>query len=161
MFGARGPATPCQPDLVKVLCAAPPTHQLRTKIQMRLKSPPSPDPPTSQSYWQRVVLYRILYCATYSTVPHTVLGSPQLSWRNATGPKLRPQTAPRRDLKATKKPLPAQVGIYLPPHHHIIVWRRCIYSNIFEYFLNQIVIRTLFISNFRRNNIHCFKAAYK
>ena len=41
--------------------------------------PPSPDPPTSQSYWQRAVLYRILYCAIYSTVPHTVLGSPQLS----------------------------------------------------------------------------------
>ena len=48
-------------------------------LQMRLKSPPSPDPPTYQSYWQRAVLYRILYCATYSTVPHTVLGSPQLS----------------------------------------------------------------------------------
>ena len=87
-------------------------------LQMRLKSPPSPDPPTSQSYWQRAVLYRILYCATYSTVPHTVLGSPQLSWRNATGPKLRPQTAPRHDLKATKRPLPHQTQSTFRNNHY-------------------------------------------
>ena len=190
MFGARGPATPCQPVLVKVLCAAnyapkyegaprplPPSRTLPAAIrrllrlnhvtlvwskphpqsqlfpsnnnftqallvllvtntishdnddnddgpphrwrwwcwgqwsscwwwwmiegmmtivrfmvlQMRLNSPPSPDPPISQSYWQRAVLYRILYCATYSTVPHTVLGSPQQG----------PDCAPRLRLDVT------------------------------------------------------------
>ena len=84
----------------------------------------------------------------------------------------RAQTAPsaqtwlianRRDLKRPTNTLTSDAS--LPPPRSlsststIIVWRTCIYSNIFEYFLIQIFVRTLFVSNLRCINISCFKAA--
>ena len=51
-----------------------------------------------------------------------------------------PPDCPQTRLKSDQKTTPQTDPVYLPPHHHIIVWRRCIYSNIFEYFLIQIVI---------------------
>ena len=150
------PAGPCE-SLVCGPPNSPTTHQNTNAPQV----PPKPRPThlpvilAARCTIPHTLLCHILYCAAYCTGQPPTL----VTQRN------RAQTAPpdcsQTRLKSDQKPLPAQVGIYLPPHHHIIVWRRCIYSNIFEYFLIQIVIRTLFISNFRRNNIHCFKAAYK
>ena len=94
-------------------------------------------------------------------------------WRNTTGPRLRPQTAPRRDLKATKdhSHLRPSLPSTTPPHHsvtkmYIFEYIRILSdSSTHSYFIRfknlNIFIRTLFVSNFRRNNISCFKAAYK
>ena len=73
--------------------------------------------------------------------------------------------ANRRDLKRPTNTLTSDAS--LPPPRSlsststIIVWRTCIYSNIFEYFLIQIFVRTLFVSDSRCINISCFKAACK
>ena len=86
--------------------------------------------------------------------------------RMATRPRPRPAPrhliANRRDLKRPTNTLTSDAS--LPPPRSlsststIIVWRTCIYSNIFEYFLIQIFVRTLFVSNLRCINISCFKA---
>ena len=89
--------------------------------------------------------------------------------RMATRPRPRPAPrhliANRRDLKRPTNTLTSDAS--LPPPRSlsststIIVWRTCIYSNIFEYFLIQIFVRTLFVSDSRCINISCFKAACK
>ena len=90
----------------------------------------------------------------------------------ATGLKLRPQTAPRRDLKATKdhSHLRPSLPSTTPPHHsvtkmYIFEYIRILSdSSTHSYFIRfknlNIFIRTLFVSNFRRNNISYFFRIY-
>ena len=80
---------------------------------------------------------RLRYTTLYLT-PTCIASKTLVTQRNS------PQTAPpdcsQTRLKSDHKTTPQTDPVYLPPHHHIIVWRNCIYSNIFEYFLIQIVI---------------------
>ena len=115
------------------------------------------------------LLCHILYCAAYCTGQPPTL----VTQRN------RAQTAPpdcsQTRLKSDQKTAPTSDRPSLPstapPHHsvtkmYIFEYIRILSdSSTHSYFIRfknlNIFIRTLFVSNFRRNNISCFKAAYK
>ena len=176
---------------------APQVPPIRPSTQVLSYPPPyyvvhRPPPPPYQTKWTQFVslTYRSIFppnptetqlecISSHGTTnfitqqDNTIQIQSDCGWRNATGPRLRPQTAPRRDLKATKdhSHLRPSLPSTTPPHHsvtkmYIFEYIRILSdSSTHSYFIRfknlNIFIRTLFVSNFRRNNISCFKAAYK
>ena len=111
-------------DLFKIMCCI-----------VLLLPPIKPNGPSCLSYLPKHIPPQPNPTQLKYSPPHLYKYDSWLRNRAQTAPPDCPQTR----LKSHRQTTPQTDPVYLPQHHHIIVWRKCIYSNIFEYFLIQIV----------------------
>ena len=138
-------------DLFKKLCAASSSSSPLSKLSLlpaEAYSPPAQPRPN---------LNAVPHIALHCTVKPTCIASkPRHLGSTPYCTVLRPQTAPRHNLKATTSPTSDRLSLpsTAPPHHSVTKMYIFQYIRIFFDSNSQSV---LFISNFGRNNIHCFE----